>query len=241
MRIFEKEEYYIKSVSDFLKIKDRLLYTFDPGTWFFRGEDDYTYLLKPSIGRLFAETGNFTTKEKLLHFEKHAFNEFYVRVYNELREKDKFILLAVAQHHGLKTRLLDWTFSPLIALFFAVENDSKHDEDGSLITFQATTHFNNYDKQIISPFDERLEEYHFLFMPDLSPRIRVQQGVFQLFKDPTQEFREGNNLSKFIIPAAHKRTIKRELSELGVSYQTVFPDLDGLCKYINYHKLNNKL
>jgi len=240
MRIFDKEEYYIKSVSDFLKVKDGLLYTLDPGTWFFRGECDWEYLLKPSIGRLF-ETVNFTTKEKLLHFEEHAFNEFYIRVYNELREKDKFILLAVAQHHGLKTRLLDWTFSPLIALFFAVENDSRHGTNGSLITFQATTHLNNYNKQIASPFDERLEEYHLLFMPDLSPRIRAQQGVFQLFKNPTQEFREGNNLRKFKIPAAHKRAIKMELNELGISYQTVFPDLDGLCKDINYRKLNEKL
>jgi hypothetical protein len=243
MKVFDKDEYLIKSVSDFLKIKDRLLYTSDadPGTWIFRGENDSKYLLKPSIGRLLTETGNFITKEKLLHFELHAFNEFYVRVYNELREKDKFILLAVAQHHGLKTRLLDWTFSPLIAMFFTVEDDLKFNTDGSLIAVQATNHFNNYNKQITSPFDERLEEYHLLFMPDLSPRIRAQQGVFQLFKNPTQEFSEGNNLRKFIIPAVRKKAIKRELYELGISYQTVFPDLDGMCKNINYLKLNERL
>lgn len=243
MKVFDKDEYLIKSVSDFLKIKDRLLYTSaaDPGTWIFRGENDCKYLLKPSIGRLLTETGNFITKEKLLHFELHAFNEFYIRVYNELREKDKFILLAVAQHHGLKTRLLDWTSSPLIAMLFAVEDDLKFNTNGSLIAVQVNSPFNNYDKKIASPFDSKLDDFHFLFMPDLSPRIRVQQGVFQLFKDPTQEFREGNNLRKLIIPAACKKGIKKELYELGITYQTVFPDLDGLCKNINYRKLNDKL
>lgn len=81
------------------------------------------------------------------------------------------------------------------------------------------------------------DEYDFIFTPILSPRIRAQQGVFQLFKDPTEEFSEGYNLGKFKIPSSCKKQIKDELEVLGISCQTIFPDLDGLCKTINYNKL----
>lgn len=184
MKVFDKDEYSIKSISDFLKIKDNLLYTpaADSGTWIFRGENDCKYLLKPSIGRLLTETGNFITKEKLLHFEEHAFNEFNIRVYNEFREKDKFMLLAVAQHHGLKTRLLDWTFSPLIALFFAVENNLKFNTDGSLIAVQVNSHFNNYDKEIASPFDDNLDDFHFYSCQIYLQEFELNKAFFNCLK-----------------------------------------------------------
>lgn len=241
MKVYDKEEYHITSVSKFLEIKDQQLYTTesDPGSWIFRGESDFTYPLRPSIGRLLNK-GPFPTLEKLLKFEQSAFNEFRVSVYNDLREIDQFILLAVAQHHGLKTRLLDWTHSPLIALFFAVENEFEADKAGSILTLQAGFSFNDYDKTIKSPFHQDLEEYHFLFMPDLSPRIRAQQGVFQLFKNPTQAC-AAEGLKKYCIPSSSKRKIKRELNDLGISYQTIFPDLNGLCQAINYRKLDDKL
>ena len=168
-------------------------------------------------------------KRQLLEFEKFAFNEFRISTYSKLRENNLFILLAVAQHHGLKTRLLDWTLSPLAALFFAVENESERN-DGSLIGFQTGFIFNDFSNNTTSPFDQHLNEYHFVFSPDLSPRIKAQNGVFQLFKDPTKEFKQGYNLMKFKIPAQHKSKIKAELDSLGVTYQSLFPDFDGLCK-----------
>jgi hypothetical protein len=73
----------------------------------------------------------------------------------------------------------------------------------------------------------------------MTPRINAQQGVFQMFKDPTENFSEAYNLGKFVIPAECKITIKSELEELGVSYRTLFPDLDGICKTINYVKLRS--
>jgi len=237
MTVFDNKNDHIISLTKFLKIKEGHFYTSksEPGKWMYRGIKDYEYKLLPSIGRLFGQTP-FTTKENLLLFEKYAFNDFKTNAYNELRESNPFIMLAVAQHHGLKTRLLDWTLSPLVALFFAVEDKRKFHIDGAIFSFQAQFLFNDF-KGINSPFDENLNVYHFLKTPDLSPRIKAQQGIFQLFKDPTDEFQSAFNLCKFRIPAQNKKRIKRELYELGVSYETVFPDFDGICQTINYDKL----
>lgn len=229
----------IRSVSDFLEIKIRRLYTSDimSGKWMYRGLEKYDYPLIPGIGRLLNHKSFLNNKAKLLKFEQSAFDEFRISSYSELRETDKFVLLAVAQHHGLKTRLLDWTFSPLVALFFAVENEEKYNKDGALAVLQSHFPFNNFG-EAKSPFDDKLEDYHFVFTPALSPRIRAQQGIFQLFKDPTTAFEEAPYLVKYKIPANAKKEIKSELNDLGITYKTLFPDLDGLCKSINFEKLN---
>jgi|GEM_PF-2292720 len=237
MKEFHESKDLIKSVADFLSIKERWLYTSDlkSGKWLYRGLKIYTYHLLPGIGRLFGKEP-FLEKDKLFKFEKSAFSEFIINSNHKLQENNEFILLAVAQNHGMKTRLLDWSFSPLAALFFAVEDDLCYNVDGALVAYQTNFMFNDV-KNARSPFAEKLEEYHFLSVPSLSPRILAQNGVFQLFKDPTKELTEAPNLGKFRIPANFKYEIKKELNELGITYKTLFPDLDGLCKSINYDKL----
>jgi hypothetical protein len=238
MTIFDSDNDHICCVSDLLKFIGNNCRTtsIEPGRWMYRGHSDYNYQLIPAIGRLY-QSKNFSTKEKLLDFEKSAFNEFWMKTYALTKEHNQFYILGLAQHHGLITRLLDWTFSPLVALFFAVEKE-KCDKDAALITFQSQFSFNNILKNK-SPFEknESQDNWDFLFLPNLTQRISAQSGIFQLFFDPTIEFKDCYNLGKLRIKGEHKSKIKEELFNLGISYETLFPDLDGLCKSINYYKL----
>ncbi len=89
----------------------------------FRGLSDHTYHLETSLMRL----GGLYWQ-----LEKHLLRNFrkYARA-SSSEEPDSFWhLLAVAQHHGLPTRLLDWTYSPYVALHFALANLDRFDTDG---------------------------------------------------------------------------------------------------------------
>lgn len=90
------------------------------------------------------------------------------------------------------------------------------------------------------PFDEDLPEYSNIYIPSLSPRIKAQNAVFTHFKNPTIPLSGQVKLEKFIIPARFKPTLKVQLLGAGVSYNTIFPDFDGISKYINWSVLNNK-
>lgn len=227
----------IASVKDLLEINSSFHYTSEirPQRWIYRGLKHYDYKLIPGLGRLL-DSGIVKDLFTLQEFEISAFNEFKIATYNELRSTDDFILMTTAQHHGLKTRLLDWTFSSLVALFFAVEDvDESH--DGALVAYQLNEPVNNF-KNLNSIFEyDKLKEYHFVFAPSISPRLKAQQSIFQLFKNPHIAFDSNNHLGKFRIPAGKKKNMKRELNDLGIGYFTIFPDLDGLCKSINYNKL----
>jgi hypothetical protein len=210
----------------------------NPLKWIFRGQDNYSYKLIPSVGRLLG-TERYPTEEAVLKAEKNSFHSFEIQTYHELKEHNLFLLLAVAQHHGLKTRLLDWTFSPFVALFFAVENQEKHNVDGALFGFYRMKSLTNVLRAKKHPFaDLGVSQYQYLSIPSLTPRITAQSGLFQLFKNPTLPFEKDDQLEKFIIPASVKQELKNDLSNFGISYNTLFPGMDGLAKYLNFVYLN---
>ena len=88
----------------------------------FRGMVDSSWEMKSSLMRIEGEFNKF---------EKHLLRNFQKYAHRDVVERDSFWnWLTVAQHHGLPTRLLDWTYSPFVALHFATDDLTKMETDG---------------------------------------------------------------------------------------------------------------
>ena len=229
VKIFEGEE--ICKVSDLInQIPER-------GNYFFRGHSSIKYKLTPSIFRLKPQ-GNwkFFEHKLIIDFQKEAVS--YLRVI-PTKFQD---WISIAQHHGLPTRLLDWTVNPLVALFFAIERLEVKDDAVLWMSNGAGELFITYEQQDHLDY---LNDFTFYYPNQYSTRITMQQGCFTIHKLPQQDdqyipiddenykLRSPNaviDLTKYVIKQKHKEDLKLELDKIGINYHSIFPDLDGLSK-----------
>ncbi len=213
----------IESTHQFLAHASRSFFTEARGRWVFRGHADATWQLIPSVGR---ENHTSKSREK---YEQSLFNIFCreAQGYHNDFPADIWERLSLAQHHGLPTRLLDWTHNPLVALFFAVI--SNQENDAELVALHAPTKISVNVMQK-SPFTvaEPVK-----FYPNIvTSRIRAQEGLFVITPDPEKNLsdvlRTDWEIKKFMIPANFKEQIRYELFRMGVHASALFPDIDGL-------------
>lgn len=207
----------------------------DSDTWLFRGQRaDWPML--PKLARLIP-------RENHLMSERNMVREFrrHVQEYVKSDSTSDWELLALAQHHGMATRLLDWTLSPLVALWFAVELPAENiGRNGVVYMFEYEEADLVDDYQMKSPLDQ--EQTLFYIPQTVTGRIRVQRGYFSVHgynkENGWVPLQESHlfipRLIKVEIPAKHFATIRYSLDRCGINRASMFPDLDGLSAYVTW-------
>lgn len=222
----------ISSFTDFVKETEDFDILAISSLVLFRGQPIQGNLL-PSIAR--------TAPNKLINqVEKDLLKQLRLMGTNFMHGNDHtdLELLALAQHFGMKTRLLDWTSNPLTALWFACTD--KSEGDVFVYALEADSLFDE-DINTINIFEQKKTV---VFRPKLNnPRIIAQHGWFTshkfsnksgkyvpLEKNPTIE----KLVTEYKIPAKHRKHIIQSLDKYGINSRTLFPDLEGLCEYLNW-------
>jgi FRG domain-containing protein len=191
--------------------------------WMFRGQIDASWPLIPKIGR---------KKYKYALKDERSFFRAWKRqavAYFSRDTIDDWDYLALAQHHGLATRLLDWTRNPLVALFFAVHEN--YDRDGVVFVFKPKHHYVQDD----APHPLKVDKTGYFTPHSFSERIVQQRGVFTVHKSPSFELGDKDGkLHKYIIPKDIKPQLSKDLNNYGINMMTLFPGLDGLSDFMNW-------
>jgi len=226
-------------------------------SYIYRGMDDANSTLLTSLARL---GGPFEKLERHLirNFRKYAHS-------NDIQGDSLWNWLAVAQHHGLPTRLLDWTYSPYVALHFATQNLESYDSDGVIWGLNYTAlnqvlpasmkkviereESNTFTADMLNSvcgnLDElqALEEEEFLVFlepPSLDNRIVNQYALFSLLSNShtlMDDFLEKHSefYFKIVFPGELKWEIRDKLDQANITERVLYPGLDGLSQWLKRH------
>lgn len=236
----------IRSIGDFITaLRD----TGDNGLVWFRGQTNVAWPLLPNIARPIEGYPQGPMDQELpaiKRFKQNA-DAFLARL-----PRDDWEWIFLMQHHRGLTRLLDWTESPLVALYFALGAGSE-EADGvvwCLDPMELNTksgHRRRFERDILAfGIDEVLNGY----LPDRvgdargaelmpvaaigprnSTRMIAQSGTFTIMHSQRMAVEDvpgQNHVWRLVIPAAQKVNLRSELRLLGFNKFMLFPDLETL-------------
>jgi FRG domain len=228
----------VRKLSDLVRLVEELRPV--QGNVLFRGSRRDWDLL-PGIARQLARGHVLDVEQRMLKkFQRHSLP------FLEMRPETELDWLAVAQHHGLPTRLLDWSVNALASLWFAIsepplKDDRGMPEPGVLWVFEPGLGHYITKRKTTDPF--KIKRTRVLVPKYISKRIVAQGGYFTVhfsseeephFQPMQAESRFENSLKKVIIPPSCFTTFRSDLNRLGVNNLTVYPDLSGLCSHLKW-------
>jgi hypothetical protein len=210
------------------------------------------------------QTGNFEAHERhlLSSFRKYALR-------SAVHGDWVWNWLSLAKHHGLPTRLLDWTYSPYVAMHFATHDVRHFDEDAAIwcVDYRKmtdmlprklrdvlededvnifTTELLNRVATTVDEFDDLSKDDFVVFFepPSLDERIVNQFALFSLPSSPTMSLQSllehRNAYKRIVIPAELKWEIRDKLDQANITERVLFPGLDGLSQWLKRYFTTRK-
>ncbi|MCY8152512.1 FRG domain-containing protein [Bacillus paralicheniformis] len=180
---------------------------------------------------------------------QYFLNEFKVNCHNYVRKpiniNDDYEWMVYAQHYGIPTRLLDFTYSHVVSLMFAVENAFDDNEENNaevwfLNPFELNNRFasrsdilniSNGEKINLDNYDGPVA----FKARKLNDRINAQDGLFVYFQDnslPLPELVDDKVLKRLLIKGPYKKDILSSLYSMGIGFTTLYPELQSVSRDI---------
>lgn len=242
-----KTEVVVRQLSEFIELSSQF-----SEDMIFRGQADKTWQLVPSIARL-CGTGSRLDLGKIggwSRLEEEIMNRFirHARPHVSAEPAGMVEWLVIAQHHGLPTRLLDWTQNPMVALYFALSTEATED---SIVWAAHPKSVLSVDIDLAS-----LGTMQVYFPVNTDPKLTSQKGCFTVqpfpargapftpLQEDARVLQDGlHSLTRVLIPAEQdvKQDILSDLANCGVDESSIYPDLFGLSRQIRNDLLAGRM